>query len=122
MKSFTTLFALCFFLTVNLFAQDDRENSYILICEGNEASFSIDEYIDCNTVSIRDSENEVGTFLFVGLKKSKRIEIEIEGNILNDEAIAIVNKLKPPMKIRIEKVVDVTGTPLEGFRELTLRE
>jgi hypothetical protein len=116
---FFTLFSIISLLSIG---QEDIENSYILICNGNQASFIIDDYTSCNTVSIRDSENKVGTFLFVGIKKSKRIEIEISGDQLTEEALKIIGKLTAPMRIRIEKVVDVTGTPVEGFRELTLTE
>ncbi|MEQ8324088.1 MAG: hypothetical protein RIC15_04205 [Vicingaceae bacterium] len=120
MKSITTVLFLM--LTIQMVAQDDRENSYILICNSNQSEFSLDDYRECNYISVRDSENEVASFLFVALKKSKRIEMEIEGNELTEEALSILEKLKAPAKLRIEKVVDETGTPLEGFRELVIRE
>ena len=118
-----TLFLSAFMvLSLSIFAQDDRENSYILVCNGNEASFSMDEFKECNLVSVRDSEHKVASFLFVALKKGKRIEMEIQGNQLNEEAISIIEKLKAPAKVRFEKVMDETGTPLEGFREIVIRE
>ena len=116
---FFTLFTIISLLS---FGQEDAENSYILICNSNQSRFIIDDYTSCNTVSVRDSEHKVGSFLFVGIKKSKRIEIEISGDQLTEEALKIVGKLTAPMKIRIEKVVDNTGTPVEGLRELTLTE
>ena len=122
MKIKAIFFSLLSIITFLSHGQEDAENSYILICNSNESSFIIDDYTSCNTVSIRDSENKVGTFLFVGVKKSKRIEIEITGDQLTEEALKIIGKLTAPMKIRIEKVVDETGTPVEGFRELTLIE
>ena len=118
-----TLLLLILLVSVHVVtAQEDRENSYILICNTNQANFAFEDYANCNTVSIRDSENKVASFLFVGMKKSKRIEVEVEGDVLNEEAMAVLKKLKAPSKVRIEKVVDETGTPLEGFRELVLRE
>lgn len=122
MKIKALFFSLFLMISIGLVAQDDVENSYILICNSNQSSFILEDYKSCNTVSIRDSEHKVGSFLFVGMKKSKRIEIEISGDQPSEEALNIISKLKAPMRIRIEKVVDETGTPLEGFRELILTE
>lgn len=120
MKSFISAVFILFFLGAS--AQDDRENSYILVCEGNQPSFSLEEFKDCNHISVRESDNAVASFLFVAMKKSKRIEVEIEGDALTEEAIHIIEKLKAPARIRIEKVMDETGTPLEGFREIIIHE
>ena len=122
MKIRLIIFSIFSVFALSTSAQEDVENSYILICGTNQSTFIDEEYKMCSTVSIRDSEHEVGSFLFVGIKKNKRIEIEIEGNQLTEDAINIIDKLKAPIKIRIEKVVDVTGTPVEGFRELVLSE
>jgi len=122
MKVKVILFSLFSIISFASIAQEDVENSYILICGTNQSSFLLEDYKSCNTVSVRDSEHKVGSFLFVGLKKSKRIEIEIIGDHPTEEALNIISKLKAPMRIRIEKVVDETGTPLEGFRQLTLTE
>ena len=116
---FITLFSLISLLSV---AQEDAENSYILICDNNQSSFIIEDFKSCNTVSVRESDYRVGSFLFVGIKKSKRIEIEISGDQLTEEALKILEKLTAPMIIRIEEVVDETGTPVEGFREIKLIE
>ncbi|HAW51344.1 MAG TPA: hypothetical protein DCX54_03290 [Flavobacteriales bacterium] len=122
MKTKVLFVALFSLLSLLSFGQEDAENSYILICNGNEASFIVKDYVACNTVSIRDSEHKVASFLFVGIKKSKRIEIEISGDELTEEALKIIDKLGAPLRVRVEKVLDETGTPVEGFRELTIIE
>lgn len=122
MKIKALFFTLFSFISLLSIGQEDAENSYILICNSNQSSFIIDDYKSCNTVSVRESEHKVGKFLFVGIKKSKRIEIEISGDQLTEDALKILDKLTAPMLVRIEKVVDITGTPVEGFREITLTE
>ena len=106
------------FLTVS--AQKDQLNKYILVCNTSQSEFRIQDLKKCNMVSIRDSEEEVASFVFSAKKKKSFIDVKVEGNLINESCFEILNKLEEPWVVRIRKVIDKKGTAIDGYTELTV--
>ena len=102
------------------FSQEAKENLYILICGTDQAEFTISDFTKCNMISIRDSEQEVASFVFAVKKKKSFTEVAVQADKLNAVCLELLNKSKEPRTIRIQKVVDKKGSPIKGYRELTI--
>ena len=96
-----------------LFAQDETMRDFeLLICDQLKEEFSSEELINCNDLSVQDSDLKIESFVFSAVKGDKITEERVSGNHFNSRIINYINDSKPnTVYIEIIKLSDGSRIP-----------